>query len=84
MAVATPKGLMTPVVGNAETLSMIEFEWKIAVLGKKAHNGKLMLEDMSGGIFTMCICACDMGYCKGPEADLLVAAQMVVSSEVCM
>lgn len=55
VAVATPKGLVTPVVRNAETLSMIGVEREIASLGKKARDGKLTLEDMSGGTFTMCV-----------------------------
>ena len=53
VAVATPKGLVTPVVRNAEGLSFVEIEKEIAALGKKARDGKLTLEDMSGGTFTM-------------------------------
>lgn len=53
VAVATPKGLVTPVVRNAETLSFIEIEQAIADLGKKARDNKLTLEDMAGGSFTM-------------------------------
>lgn len=53
VAVATPKGLVTPVVRNAESLSMIGVEREIAALGKKARDGKLTLEDMAGGTFTM-------------------------------
>jgi 2-oxoglutarate dehydrogenase E2 component (dihydrolipoamide succinyltransferase) len=55
VAVATPKGLVTPVVRNAETLSMIGIEREIAGLGAKARDGKLTLEDMAGGTFTMCV-----------------------------
>lgn len=53
VAVATPKGLVTPVVRNAEELSMIGVEREIAALGSKARDGKLTLEDMAGGTFTM-------------------------------
>lgn len=53
VAVATPKGLVTPVVRNAEGLSMLGVEREIAALGKKARDGKLTLEDMSGGTFTI-------------------------------
>jgi len=53
VAVATPKGLVTPVVRNAEGMSFIEIEEEIAALGKKARDGKLTLEDMSGGTFTI-------------------------------
>lgn len=56
VAVATPKGLVTPVVRNAEALSMIGVEREIAALGKKARDGKLTLEDMAGGTFTMWVC----------------------------
>ncbi|PPQ74696.1 hypothetical protein CVT24_003788 [Panaeolus cyanescens] len=53
VAVATPKGLVTPVVRNAENLSLIQIEQEIAALGKKARDGKLGLEDMAGGTFTI-------------------------------
>lgn len=53
VAVATPKGLVTPVVRNAESLNFVEIEQEIANLGKKARDGKLTLEDMSGGSFTI-------------------------------
>lgn len=53
IAVATPKGLVTPVVRNAESLSVIEVEQEISRLGKKARDGKLTLEDMAGGTFTI-------------------------------
>lgn len=52
---ATPKGLVTPVVRNAESMSFVEIEKEIAALGKKARDGKLTLEDMAGGSFTMCV-----------------------------
>ncbi|PKC68944.1 hypothetical protein RhiirA1_416306 [Rhizophagus irregularis] len=53
VAVATPKGLVTPVVRNAHLLSFIEIENAIAELGKKARDGKITIEDMAGGTFTI-------------------------------
>ncbi|GJE93517.1 dihydrolipoamide succinyltransferase [Phanerochaete sordida] len=53
IAVATPKGLVTPVVRNAESMNMIQIEREIANLGKKARDGKLTIEDMAGGTFTI-------------------------------
>ncbi|KIY02749.1 uncharacterized protein Z520_01214 [Fonsecaea multimorphosa CBS 102226] len=53
VAVATPKGLVTPVVRNAESLEMVEIEKAIADLGKKARDGKLTIEDMAGGTYTI-------------------------------
>ncbi|KAJ1343128.1 hypothetical protein BSLG_002154 [Batrachochytrium salamandrivorans] len=53
VAVATPKGLVTPIVRNCESLSMVQVEASIAGLGKKARDGLLSLEDMSGGTFTI-------------------------------
>lgn len=55
VAVATPKGLVTPVVRNIEKLSLVEIEKAIADLGKKARDGKITMEDMSGGTFTMSV-----------------------------
>lgn len=53
IAVATPKGLVTPVVRNAESLSILGVEEEIVKLSKKARDGKLSLEDMAGGTFTI-------------------------------
>ncbi|KAF8155744.1 hypothetical protein B0H34DRAFT_714678 [Crassisporium funariophilum] len=53
VAVATPKGLVTPVVRNAESMGLVEIEREIAMIGKKAKDGKLALEDMAGGTFTI-------------------------------
>jgi len=53
VAVATPKGLVTPVIRNADSLSFIEFERELTALGKKARDNKLTLEDMAGGTFTI-------------------------------
>lgn len=55
VAVSTPKGLVTPVLRNAEGFNFVEIEREIAALGKKARDGKLTLEDMNGGTFTMCV-----------------------------
>ncbi|WAQ89664.1 hypothetical protein PtA15_11A354 [Puccinia triticina] len=53
VAVATPKGLVTPVVRNAESLGFVDIELEIARLGAKAKDNKLSLEDMAGGTFTI-------------------------------
>ncbi|KAF4453456.1 2-oxoglutarate dehydrogenase E2 component (dihydrolipoamide succinyltransferase) [Fusarium albosuccineum] len=53
VAVATEKGLVTPVVRNVESLDMIGIEKSIADMGKKARDGKLTIEDMAGGTFTI-------------------------------
>ncbi|KAL9622445.1 MAG: hypothetical protein Q9160_003121 [Pyrenula sp. 1 TL-2023] len=53
VAVATEKGLVTPVVRNAESLDMVGIEKAITDLGKKARDNKLTIEDMAGGTFTI-------------------------------
>lgn len=53
VAVATEKGLVTPVVRNAEALDFVGIEKSIAELGQKARNNKLTIEDMAGGTFTI-------------------------------
>ncbi|OQO15994.1 Dihydrolipoyllysine-residue succinyltransferase component of 2-oxoglutarate dehydrogenase complex, mitochondrial [Rachicladosporium sp. CCFEE 5018] len=53
IAVATEKGLVTPIVRNAEQLDMVGIEREIANLGKKARDSKLTIEDMAGGTFTI-------------------------------
>ncbi|KEZ43619.1 Dihydrolipoyllysine-residue (2-methylpropanoyl)transferase [Scedosporium apiospermum] len=53
VAVATEKGLVTPVVRNAEAMDIVTIEQSIAELGKKARDGKLTIEDMAGGTFTI-------------------------------
>ncbi|OIW26759.1 dihydrolipoamide succinyltransferase [Coniochaeta ligniaria NRRL 30616] len=53
VAVATEKGLVTPVVRNAEALDMVGIEKAIAEMGKKARDNKLTIEDMAGGTFTI-------------------------------
>ncbi|OAR05740.1 hypothetical protein LLEC1_01732, partial [Akanthomyces lecanii] len=53
VAVATEKGLVTPVVRNVESMDVIGVESSIAEMGKKARDGKLTIEDMAGGTFTI-------------------------------
>lgn len=53
VAVATSKGLVTPVLRNAEGMSFLDIETGIVELGKKARDNKLTLEDMAGGSFTI-------------------------------
>ncbi|KAF3923258.1 hypothetical protein ABW21_db0201178 [Orbilia brochopaga] len=53
IAVATEKGLVTPVIRNAEDLDLIGIEKAISELGKKARDGKITLEDLAGGTFTI-------------------------------
>jgi len=53
IAVSTPKGLVVPVIRNAESLSMLEIEKKVAELAKKGRDNKLSLEEMTGGTFTI-------------------------------
>ncbi|KAI0475100.1 2-oxoacid dehydrogenase acyltransferase [Xylariaceae sp. FL0804] len=53
VAVATEKGLVTPVVRNAESMDMVGIEKSIADMGRKARDGKLTIEDMAGGTFTI-------------------------------
>jgi len=53
IAVSSPKGLVVPVVRNAETLSLAEIEKEIKALAVKARDGKLSLDEMTGGTFTI-------------------------------
>jgi len=53
VAVSTERGLVVPVVRNADQLSMAEIEMQIAASAEKARTGKLTLEDMQGGTFTI-------------------------------
>ena len=50
---STDKGLVTPVVRNVERLSFAEIEGQIAEYAKKARDGKLGLDDLQGGTFTI-------------------------------
>jgi 2-oxoglutarate dehydrogenase E2 component (dihydrolipoamide succinyltransferase) len=53
IAVSAPKGLMVPIIRNAETLSLAEIEIQIRDLATKARNGKLTIDEMTGGTFTI-------------------------------
>ncbi|MGH1419509.1 MAG: 2-oxoglutarate dehydrogenase complex dihydrolipoyllysine-residue succinyltransferase [Hyphomicrobiaceae bacterium] len=53
VAVGTPKGLVVPVVRDADQMSIAEIEGSIAEFGKKARDGKLGIEEMQGGTFTI-------------------------------
>ena len=64
VAVATPKGLVTPVLRNCESLNMVQVEQALAAVSKKvffrftkihfkARDGNLSIEDMAGGTFTI-------------------------------
>ncbi|MBP8823910.1 MAG: 2-oxoglutarate dehydrogenase complex dihydrolipoyllysine-residue succinyltransferase [Flavobacteriales bacterium] len=53
IAVSSPKGLMVPVVRNAEQMGLAEIEKAIKDLAIKARDGKLSLAEMSGGTFTI-------------------------------
>ena len=53
VAVGTDKGLVVPVVRNADQMSIAEIEKEIGNLGKKARDGQLSMADMQGGTFTI-------------------------------
>lgn len=53
IAVSTPKGLMVPVLRNAENMSLAEIEAGIGAMAKKARDGKITVDDMTGGTFTI-------------------------------
>jgi len=53
IAVSAPKGLVVPVIRNAESLSMADVEKKVVELATKARDNKLTLEEMQGGTFTI-------------------------------
>jgi 2-oxoglutarate dehydrogenase E2 component (dihydrolipoamide succinyltransferase) len=53
IAVSSPKGLMVPVVRNAEQMSLAEIEREIKRLAVKARDGKITPDDMTGGTFTI-------------------------------
>ncbi len=53
IAVQTPKGLMVPVIRNAESLSLAGIEKKLMELANKARTGKISLDEMTGGTFTI-------------------------------
>ncbi len=53
IAVSAPKGLVVPVIRNAESLSMAAIEAKVVELATKAKENKLTIEEMTGGTFTI-------------------------------
>lgn len=53
IAVSAPKGLMVPVIRDAETLSLAQIESMVMTLAGKARDGKLSIEEMAGGTFTI-------------------------------
>ena len=53
VAVSTPQGLVVPVIRDCDQLSMAEIEAKIVGFGKAARDGKLTMEDMTGGTYTI-------------------------------
>jgi len=53
VAVSTPQGLVVPVIRDADTMSMADIEGKIIDLGTRARDGKLGMEEMMGGTFTI-------------------------------
>jgi 2-oxoglutarate dehydrogenase E2 component (dihydrolipoamide succinyltransferase) len=53
IAVSSPKGLMVPVLRNAERMSLAEIEAGIKTLAVKARDGKISIDEMTGGTFTI-------------------------------
>jgi 2-oxoglutarate dehydrogenase E2 component (dihydrolipoamide succinyltransferase) len=53
IAVSAPKGLVVPVIRNAESLNMAQIEAKVVELATKARDNKLTMEEMQGGTFTI-------------------------------
>lgn len=53
IAVSAPKGLVVPVIRNAESMSLAEIEKEVMTLAGKARDNKLSLEEMTGGTFTI-------------------------------
>ena len=53
VAVSSDRGLVVPVLRNAELMSLAEIEGGIATFGKKARDGKLTIDEMTGGTFTI-------------------------------
>src|SRR6202023_199437 len=53
IAVSAPKGLVVPVIRNAESMSLADIEKKVAELAGKARDNKLTIEEMTGGTFTI-------------------------------
>ncbi|MCZ2495992.1 2-oxoglutarate dehydrogenase complex dihydrolipoyllysine-residue succinyltransferase [Xylophilus sp. Kf1] len=53
IAVGSPRGLVVPILRNADQMSFADIEKKIAEFGKKAQEGKLGIDDMTGGTFSI-------------------------------
>lgn len=53
IAVSSPKGLVVPIVRDADSLSLAEIEAQIRGFGEKARDGKLTMDDLTGGTFTI-------------------------------
>ena len=53
IAVGSPRGLVVPILRNADQMSIAEIEKKIAEFGNKAKDGKLSIEDLTGGTFSI-------------------------------
>lgn len=53
IAVGSPRGLVVPILRNADQMSIADIELKIAEFGQKAKDGKLSLDDLSGGTFSI-------------------------------
>jgi len=53
VAVATPKGLLVPVLRDVDRMNFADVEQGMAALGEKARTGKIAIEDMDGGTFTI-------------------------------
>jgi 2-oxoglutarate dehydrogenase E2 component (dihydrolipoamide succinyltransferase) len=68
IAVSAPKGLVVPVIRNAESLSMADIERKVIELATKARDSKLTMEEMQGGTFTITTAACLVRLCPHPSS----------------
>ncbi|HEX9194602.1 MAG TPA: 2-oxoglutarate dehydrogenase complex dihydrolipoyllysine-residue succinyltransferase [Azonexus sp.] len=53
IAVGSPRGLVVPIIRNADQMTIAEIEKKIAEFGSKAKDGKLSIEDLTGGTFSI-------------------------------
>ena len=53
IAVSGPKGLMVPVIRNAEKMSFKDIEMEVKKLAEKARDGKISVDEMTGGTFTI-------------------------------
>ena len=53
MAVGSPRGLVVPILRNADQMTLAEIEKQIADFGKRAQDGKLTIEDLTGGTFSI-------------------------------